>query len=267
MPGVPMQDLIAFAETLAQASGKLILEYYADSLRGAGPAVDRKADATPVTVADREGEVLMRGLIEARYPDHQVLGEEYGISGPENAAHQWVLDPIDGTKSFVHGVPLFGTLIALLEEGKPVLGVIHLPATGELMIGARGRPTTVNGRPVRVRDTARIEDATLCYTDMARLHRLGHGPAVLDLQGRVKLVRGWGDCYGHFLVAAGRADIMLDPELSVWDVAALKPCVEGAGGRLTEVDGTDAPLGHSALSTNGHLHEAMLAALQGRGPG
>jgi len=259
-----MEDLIEFARSLAHASGELIMGYYEGALRGAGPAVDRKADATPVTVADREGEALMRRMIEERYPEHQVLGEEAGTSGPSGATHQWVLDPIDGTKSFVHGVPLFGTLIALLENGVPLLGVIHLPATGELMIGARDHGTTVNGRPVHVRETASLEEATFCYTDIAQLHKLGHGPAVQALQGRVRLVRGWGDCYGHFLVAAGRADLMIDPVLSVWDVAALKPCVEGAGGRLTQLDGVDAPVGRNALSSNGRLHDAALAILKGQ---
>ena len=259
-----MQDLIDFATELAQASGRLILDYYRQSLRGAGPEVIQKADATPVTVADREAEALMRSMIEQRHPEHQVLGEEGGTSGAASAARQWVLDPIDGTKSFVHGVPLFGTLIALLEEGRPVLGVIHLPATGELMIGAKGRGTTVNGRPVRVRETRRLEEATFAFTDSAQIHALGLGAGFLEMQLRVRIARGWGDCYGHFLVAAGRADVMMDPVLSVWDVAALKPCVEGAGGRLTELSGEDPPLGRSALSSNGHLHDAALAVLNGR---
>ena len=259
-----MQELIDFATELAQASGRLILDYYEQALRGAGPEVIQKADATPVTVADRQAEALMRSMIEQRHPEHEVLGEEGGSSGPQGAARQWVLDPIDGTKSFVHGVPLFGTLIALLEEGRPVLGVIHLPATGELMIGAKGRGTTVNGRPVHVRGTARLEEATFAFTDSARIHRMGMTEGFLELQRRVRIVRGWGDCYGHFLVAAGRVDIMMDPLLSVWDVAALKPCVEGAGGRLTEIGGADPPLGSSALSTNGHLHAATLAVLHGR---
>lgn len=261
------QELIEFATALAEESGALIMRYYAQNLEGAGPEVITKADATPVTIADREAEALMRGRIAARFPQHRVLGEEGGTSGPEDAALQWVLDPIDGTKAFVHGVPLFGTLIALLDGGRPVLGVIHLPATGELMIGAEGRGTTVNGRPVHVRGTERLEEATLCFTDAARLHGCSCAPGFLELQQRVRLVRGWGDCYGHFLVAAGRADIMIDPELSLWDVAALKPCVEGAGGRLTELSGANPPVGASALSTNGRLHDAALAVLIGAARG
>jgi histidinol phosphatase-like enzyme (inositol monophosphatase family) len=258
-----MDALIEFATALARESGALIMEHYRDALRGSGPVVMRKADRTPVTDADRGAEALMRERIAARYPEHRVVGEEGGASGPREAAWQWVLDPIDGTKSFIHGVPLFGTLIALLEGGEPALGVIHLPALGELMVGARGRGTTVNGRPVRVRDTERLDDAVFCFTDAAELERAGHGPALRALQRQAWLGRGWGDCYGHFLVAAGRVDIMIDPVLSLWDVAALKPCVEGAGGRLSEVTGGGTGLGDSALSTNGRLHEAVLAILNG----
>lgn len=254
----PVDELIAFAGDLAGESGELIRGYFGRQLD-----VQRKADATPVTAADREAEGLLRRRIEARYPEHQVLGEEGGLSGPPEAVHQWVLDPIDGTKSFIHGVPLFGTLIALLEGGRPVLGVIHLPVSGELCIGAEGCPTTVNARPVRVSPVRELAEATLVYTDSLRLRRLGLDARFAALADRVRLVRGWGDCYGHFLVAAGRAEIMYDPELNLWDVAALKPCVEGAGGRLTDREGREG-LGESALSTNGHLHDAALALLTGR---
>lgn len=262
-----MQEWMAFAKELAQESGELIMRYYTDHLRGAGPEVITKPDDSPVTAADREAEMLMRERISKRFPDHAVLGEEFGRTGPTDAALQWVLDPIDGTKAFVHGVPLFGTLIALMEGPQPILGVIHLPATGELMIGARGQGTTVNGRPVRVRDTAKLEDATFLFTDGSHMHRLGRGAEFVALQKRVRIVRGWGDCYGHFMVAAGRADIMVDPELSLWDVAALKPCVEEAGGRLTELSGSNPPTGSSAVSTNGALHDEVIAVLNGRTDG
>lgn len=258
-----MEAMLEFAQELAQASGRVILGHYEDYLRGGGPEVMRKDDSTPVTIADRDAEAVMREMIGARYPEHQVLGEEGGQSGPEQAEHRWVLDPIDGTKSFIHGVPLFGTLIALLVAGEPVLGVIHLPATGELMLGAQGRPTTVNGRPVRVRETASLSEATLAFTDLANMHRLGHGAALATFRERVALIRGWGDCYGHFMVAAGRADVMIDPQLSLWDVAALKPCVVGAGGRFTDLAGNDSGLGGSAIATNGALHDEVLGILGG----
>ena len=254
-----MQDWIDFAEELAQESGELIRAYF-----GKGVAVERKADRTPVTVADREAEALLRKRIEARYPDHQVLGEEEGLSGAEGARYRWVLDPIDGTKSFIHGVPLFGTLIALLEEGQPILGVIHLPIQRALLLGVRGRETTLNREPVRVSNTRDLREATLAVTSTKVLYDLGYGPAYQHLQERVELVRSWGDCYGHFLVATGSADIMFDPIMNPWDIAALKPCIEGAGGRITDREGGTPNLGESALSTNGFLHDEVLAILKER---
>lgn len=249
-------DWLDFAAALARESGELILRHFRGPLD-----VERKADRTPVTVADREAEALLRRRIAGRFPEHQVLGEEAGRSGPPDAEYRWVVDPIDGTRSFIHGVPLFGTLIGLQHHEEPVLGVIHLPATGELMVGATGHRTTVNGRPVRVSPTATLADATLLLTCPATLFDTGYGPAFHRLRRRVGLVRGWGDCYGHFLVAAGRAEIMLDPVLNLWDLVALKPCVEGAGGRISAVGG-EGPPRSDALSTNGRLHEAVAALLR-----
>ncbi len=256
-----LEQLTQFARELAEESGSLILKYYHDGLRGAGPEVMTKDDQSPVTAADQEAEALLRHRIEERYPRHGVMGEEAGSSGEKESEFQWVLDPIDGTKSFVHGVPLFGTLIALLHHGEPILGVIHMAATGELMIGAQGRQTTVNGRPVQVRDTRSMSEATVLYTDLLLLKKLGYEHSLDNFGQQGALIRGWGDCYGHFLVAAGRADIMIDPQLSLWDLAALKPCVEGAGGRFTDLAGSPEGLGNSAISTNGHLHEEIIAAL------
>jgi len=252
-----MDGWIGLVRELADASGKLILKHYGTALD-----VESKPDRSPVTVADREGEALLRRMIAERHPEHRVLGEEEGASGPPDAEYQWVLDPIDGTKAFIHRVPLFGTLIALTRRGEPILGAIHLCALGELMIGAQGRPTTVNGQPVRVTRTARLDQATVLYTDTRNWWQQGQGPGFLRVQEEACLVRGWGDCFGHFLVAAGRADGMFDPILNLWDVAALKPCVEGAGGRMTDVQGRSG-LGKSALSTNGLIHQSLLDAIRG----
>ncbi|MCZ6533926.1 MAG: histidinol-phosphatase [SAR324 cluster bacterium] len=251
-----MQEWIDFAEELARESGKLVLGYFGTPLD-----VQHKADHSPVTKADQEAEALMRRMIEVRFPQHQVVGEESGTSGPAEAKLQWMLDPIDGTKSFILGVPLFCTLIALLKEGRPILGAIHIPVSGELLIGAEGRETVLNGRPVHVSGTRSLSEATVVYTSSGSMWKEGYGEAFRVLQGQARLVRGWGDGYGHMLVATGRADIMLDPILSPWDVAALKPCVEGAGGRLTDLQGQVLDLGESALSTNGHLHDEVLAII------
>jgi len=248
-----MDQWIALAEDLAQASGRLIMDHYSRPV-----AVETKSDKTPVTRADREAEALMRGMIQQRFPDHQVVGEEQGRSGPEESPLQWMLDPIDGTKSFIRKVPLFGTLIALLEDGVPVIGVIHMPCSGELLLGVRGRATTLNGEPVRVSATAHLREATVVVTSTADMQRHGHGEPFRRLEGEVALVRSWGDCHGHLMVATGRADVMLDPILAPWDVAALRPCVEGAGGRLTDWNGEARPLGESAISSNGLLHDDVL---------
>jgi histidinol phosphatase-like enzyme (inositol monophosphatase family) len=252
-----MEAYISFAEDLVAESGPLIRRYFAQ-----GVGVELKADQTPVTVADREAEALLRRRIHEAFPAHQVLGEEAGLSGPAEAAYRWVLDPIDGTKSFIHGVPLFGTLIALLHAGVPVLGVIHLPALDRLLIGAEGQPTRCDGAPVRVSRTAELAQATVLITSPGELFKRGYGPALARLAEHVRIVRSWGDCFGHFQVATGRADAMFDPILNTWDVAALRPCVVGAGGRLTDRDGVETGLGTSALSSNGVLHQALLDILQ-----
>ncbi|MDH4248213.1 MAG: histidinol-phosphatase [Deltaproteobacteria bacterium] len=255
----PMQPYVEFANRLAKESATLIMSHF-----GGRIVAERKADQTPVTLADREAEQLMRRLIEAQYPKHQVLGEEGGLSGPDNADFQWVLDPIDGTKSFMHGVPLFGTLIALLREGQPVLGVIHLPALGQLVLGCEGRTTTLNGQPVQVSEISELSEATVLYTCPVNMRKQGMAEKFKELEEKARLVRTWGDCYGHLLVATGQADVMYDPTLSLWDVAALKPCVEGAGGLLTDRDGSTAiAAGQAAVSTNGLLHQEVLDILGG----
>ena len=252
-----MDGWIALTRDLAQASGKLILKHYGTALN-----IESKADQSPVTVADRGAEALLRRMIAEKHPEHQILGEEEGLTGPEGAEFQWVLDPIDGTKAFIHKVPLFGTLIALLQRGEPILGAIHLCALGELMIGAKGRTTEVNGSPVHVSTTDRLDRATVLYTDSKGWWGQKQGEGFLRVQDRAFLVRGWGDCFGHFQVAAGRADGMFDPVMKIWDVAALKPCVDGAGGRFTDAQG-NAGVGESALSTNGFIHQALLDTIRG----
>lgn len=251
-----MESFIKFAEKLAQDSGQLIMNYF-----NQGVEVERKSDKSPVTIADKEAEVMIRGMIEAQFPDHRVEGEEGGVSGKADAKYNWVLDPIDGTKSFISGVPLFGTLIALREGDTSILGVIHLPATGELLIGAKGFPTTLNGKPVRVSETKKLSEATLLYTCKVNMRNTGFGGQFTALEERAQLVRGWGDCYGHFMVATGRADIMFDPNLNLWDVAALRPIIEGAGGRLCGWGDTHPTLGQGALSTNAHLHDEVVNIL------
>jgi histidinol phosphatase-like enzyme (inositol monophosphatase family) len=249
-----------FMVELAAKSGELIRPLFGTP----GLAVETKADATPVTAADRGAEELLRALITKRFPAHGVVGEEFGAERAD-AEFVWMLDPIDGTKSFIHGVPLWGTLIALLHGGQPVLGAIHLPALGHLMIGD-GITTTLDGRPTRVRACDRIEDATLLTSDPLNPGKYQNGPAFAALAARPRLVRTWGDCYGYFLLASGRADLMCDPVLSPWDLAALVPVVRGAGGVITDWQGRAPWPASSALAAGSpSLHATAVAALNPAG--
>jgi histidinol phosphatase-like enzyme (inositol monophosphatase family) len=244
-----------FITELAHQSGDFIRPYFGS----ADLVVETKNDATPVTLADRGAEELMRKLIQAKFPTHGIIGEELGSDRPD-AEFVWVLDPIDGTKSFITGVPLWGTLIALLHRGQPVLGAIHQPILQQLMIGD-GTATTLNGRPVRVRSTARIEDATFLTSDPFNPSKYQNGESFSALRQRAKLVRTWGDCYGYLLVAAGLADVMCDPIMNPWDIAALVPVIRGAGGVITDWQGgTPYPAKSTVAATPG-LHAAVIKAL------
>lgn len=223
-------------------------------------SVETKADRTPVTVADRRAEEAVRRFLQAECPGHGILGEEFGET-PGDGRHRWVLDPIDGTKSFIHRVPLFGTLIALERDGVPVVGVIACHAAGETAWGATGLGAYLNGERVRVSETASLAEATVNTTSYSRLAK-DHPEGFGRLVASGALLRTWGDCYGYLLVASGRADAMLDPEMNLWDVAALYPIISEAGGRITCWDGSPGP-GGSSIATNGVLHESVLQAVHG----
>ena len=241
---------------LAKLSGHFIEPFYGRH----DMKVDYKADQSPVTAADRGAEEIMRGLIQKRYPGHGIVGEEFGPQN-SNAEFVWVLDPIDGTKSFVTGVPLFGTLIGLLHEGQPVLGCIHQPILGQLMIGDT-QSTTLNGRVVRTRSTKKIEESTLLTSDPAVIARMPACSGFRRLMDRAALSRTWGDCYGYLLVASGKADVMYDPLMNLWDIAALVPIIRGAGGRITDSKGGPAyPADSIVASANEDLHRQVLTAL------
>lgn len=222
-------------------------------------AVESKADQSPVTAADRGAEKLMRAMIAKRFPDHGIIGEEFGSENGD-AEFVWMLDPIDGTKSFITGVPLWGTLIALLHHGQPILGCIHQPILAQLVIGD-GSSTTVNGRPTRVRPCSRLAEATLLTSDTTNLGKYQNGPACEKLASQVKLYRTWGDCYGYLLVATGLADIMIDPIMNPWDIAALVPVIRGAGGVITDWKGGSAFPAESTVAASPELHAQVIAAL------
>ena len=247
-------EFVPFIKELAGASGELIQRYYMS-----GTGVETKADATPVTEADRGAEALMREMIERRYADHGVIGEEYGETRAD-ARYRWILDPIDGTKSFISHCYLFGTLIALLRDGRPILGAIHTPLMQHLIIGT-GREARLNDKPVCVRDCRRVEDATLLTTSHWDVFQHQNGAAFEALARRARMYRTWGDCFGYLLVATGGADIMLDPIVSPWDIMALVPVIEGAGGRITDWQGNDPVRGQSLIASAGPLHDELVRLL------
>ena len=254
-----MNDALAFATAIAREAGRCTLDYFGR----ADLRVERKADDSPVTEADRAAERLLRERIEQAFPEDGILGEEFGEKASSNG-RRWILDPIDGTKSFERAVPLYGTLVALEEGGAITTGVIHMPALGEEVHAARGEGATwVTGlgtdredsKPARVSATTALDQALFCLTSPGDLEVLE------PLIRAVSVVRGWGDCYAHLLVATGRADLAVDPRFAVWDAAPLKIVVEEAGGRFTDRTGAPTHLGGSGVSTNGALHDEVLRIL------
>ncbi len=251
-----LAEYLAFARHTAAEAGRVVLEHYQT-----GVAVELKDDASPVTRADRGAEQLIRQAIARHYPDHAVVGEEYGADG-RASGFRWIVDPIDGTKSFIRGVPLFGVLIALEIDGHAEVGVCHMPALGETVAAATGLGCTWNGTRARVSTVEHVRDATIVFSDSRMLaRRLGDRWGRMEAQAG--LVRSWGDCYGHCLVATGRADVMLDPVMNAWDCAALLPIVCEAGGRFTDWTGVARIDGGDAVSTNDALHSRVLELLQG----
>ncbi len=244
-----------FMRELAVRSGELIRPYFASP----NLAVETKSDLTPVTAADRGAEELMRGMIRARFPGHGILGEEFGAENTE-AEFVWVLDPVDGTRAFAAGCPLFGSLVALCHRGQPLLGAIHQPLLEQFLLGD-GNRTTLNGRPVRVRAAAQFGEASLLCSDLSTPAMHQNGAAFAALCRRVKQVRTWGDCYGYLLLATGGADIMCDPVMNPWDIAALIPVIRGAGGIITDWQGRDPVRGTSIVAAASSLHPQVIAAL------
>ncbi len=247
---------IKFALHLANEAGKIILSHFQTSLQ-----VETKSDQSPVTIADKKSEELIRNLMAKQTPDYGIIGEEFG-NQTGTADREWVIDPIDGTKAFIHGVPLFGTLLALLEKGKPIVGLISLPALGHTLVAGLGEGCKLDGVSCHVSNVNRIEDALILDGSSTTMERLGYGPAWAALRKRAKLHRGWGDCYGHFLVATGRAEVMADPIVSIWDIAPMAVILPEAGGRFTPFSGSDSILENNGISSNGVLHREVLEGLK-----
>ena len=256
--------LMDVARELALQAGVLTLRYFGEVL-----AADVKPDGTPVTRADREAEALLRSEILRRYPNHSILGEEFGehVGG---SSIRWILDPIDGTRSFMRGVPLYAVLVGIEIEDEPVVGVAHFPALDETVTAARGEGCNwwLRGRDsacsAQVSQTSALQSSLTLTTDIEQVLISEIGPGWRNLSKQVELVRGWGDAYGHILVATGRAEVMVDPTLSAWDAAPLLPIVSEAGGRFSDLRGNTTIRGGSGVSSNGRLHQSVLDILRGR---
>ena len=249
-----MNELKAFSRLLADESGKIINQYWRKEF-----TIDNKADSTPVTIADKKAEELMREMIMKRFPDHGIIGEEFGEYNSD-AEYKWILDPIDGTKSFIHGTVTFGTLIALTQNGKPILGVINQPVLKEYLIGDN-ESAELNGVKVQVRECRDIGSSTLLTTDHIHVEKYQNIKKFEELMHKVKVYRQWGDCYGYYLIATGYADIMIDPIMSVWDSMAVIPVIRGAGGIITDYHGGNAETGTSIIATGGIIHNEVLKIL------
>jgi histidinol-phosphatase len=254
------RDLDAALEA-AWAAGRITLRWFQG-----GPQVDHKEDRSPVTTADREAEATVRRLLATRFPDDGIVGEEEGeVVG--RSGRRWIIDPIDGTRSFIHGVPLYGVMVALESDGDPVVGVLHFPALNETIAAARGMGCRWNGRPCRVSEVDRLDRALVVTSGDARPEVPPDAELAARLEGLGRLgsladtYRTWGDCYGYALVATGRAEAMLDPILHLWDAAAIRPVIEEAGGVFTDWSGTPSHASGHAVGTNRRLAERIRSEL------
>lgn len=218
---------------IAQKGGEYTLKYFNKKFD-----IKRKADDSPVTVADRETETIMREEIISRFPDHGIVGEEHEDRNEESHV-QWILDPIDGTKSFIHGVPLYTTLVGVVVDKEPVIGIIYAPVLDEFCEAARGKGARLNGEVCSVRSCEKLSEASFMSTDVYTSAGFGYGDAFNALLQRTRFHRTWGDAYGHMLVATGRADLMFDPVLRIWDAAPLLTVLREAGGIFCDTEGKE----------------------------
>ena len=255
---MPLDLDLALAHRLADAADAITLARF----RAQDLVVDAKPDLTPVSDADLAVEAEVRRLLAAERPDDAVLGEEEGVTG--EGPRQWVVDPVDGTKNFVRGVPVWATLVALRVEGRVDVGVVSAPALGRRWWAARGLGAFADGQPIRVSQVGRLADAHLSYSSLTGWEEQGRLDGVLDLSRRCWRTRAFGDFWSHVLVAEGAVDASFEPEVSLWDLAPLQVIVEEAGGRFTSLAGEARPDAGSCVCSNGLLHDEVLAALSPR---
>ena len=254
-----LRGYLDFAAQTAYEAGRTTLGYFQTG--AARP--ESKPDGSPVTAADREAERLMRARIAARYPGHAVVGEEYGAEEEGAASHRWILDPIDGTRAYVRGVPLYGVLIGLEIEGRCEVGVAYFPALDEMVRAATGEGCYLNGRRAAASGAGTLADGIVSFTDAASFEEHGREQAFRRLRRAASTSRGWSDAYGHALVATGRAELMLDPVMNPWDCAPFPPILREAGGFFGDWSGNETIYAGEALSTTRTLLPEVLRLIGG----
>lgn len=274
-----LQPLLEFATETAYRAGKITLGYF-----NAGVRPDYKPDDSPVTAADRAAEEFIRAEIEKHYPTHAILGEEFGEtmrfsaspresvsdlsasplpSVPPSAPFRWIIDPIDGTKSFLRGVPLYGVLIGLEIEGVIKVGAAYFPGTDEMLCAGEGLGAWWNGRRARVSEIDNFERAFICYTNVRNMEKYGRGEAWERINAAAYALRGWSDAYGYLCVATGRAEAMLDPVMNIWDCGPFPVILHEAGGYFGSWDGRPGHTHNEALACNAVLKDKLLKIIKG----
>lgn len=255
-------DRFGTAVRLAVAAGQSTLRYF----RTSGFQVERKSDASPVTIADKEAEQEIRRELALRYPNDAILGEEFGEAGGESE-YRWIIDPIDGTKSFISGVPLYSTLVGVTRHGKPSIGVIYIPALNEIVIAAVGQGAwySQGNTPwtrARVSQQSDLGEGLFVTSQVDTFDRRDARAAFDRISDAAYVTRTWGDGYGYLLVATGRAEVMVDPIVNPWDVAAVMPVIEEAGGRYTDWQGLPSIQTGNGVGSNSRVHDQVLAMLR-----
>ena len=254
-----LREFLDFLTETAYLAGRKTLAYYQT-----GVQADYKADRTPVTLADRAAEELIRARVEERYPGHAIIGEEFGIKETAGASHRWIIDPIDGTKSFIRGIPLYAVLIGLEIEGRVAAGAAYYPALDEMLAAADGLGCWWNGRPARVSATASLDRAWVSSTDSLSFDKTGKRDAWERLKRAAYHRGGWGDAYGYLLVATGRAEVMLDPIMEVWDCGPFPPILREAGGYFGDWHGNETIYAREGLATTQVLLPEVLDLLNAK---
>lgn len=250
-----MDKVLAVAIEAARAAGEVALGHYRSGLE-----VTLKPDLSPVTQADREAEKVIIEILRSAFPDHGFLGEELGAQGDQ--AVRWIIDPIDGTRNFVRGIPFWATLIGLEEHGEITAGVVYNPVSGELLHARRGAGVYANGERVRVSEVDDLSRAFLCHASLNLLRSAGYWDGLVRLVDATERQRGFGEYYSYALVARGQAEIAVEADLKPWDLAPIKILTEEAGGRFTDFEGRPTIYSGTALASNGRLHEAALTLLR-----